>query len=144
MNDFINLVSMTEGIKEETSHANNPTQNHTRTYPSDSGYSTGSFLAEHSMRPRQSNRHSNFIQTGRNSTRAIFSETIYDLIRWWRPLWYIIDKEPSANQVDLEKLLTIYLFTKKGRSVCTPEQKRIRHPAVLPADTNHEALTSSA
>ena len=47
-------------------------------------------------------------------TRAIFSETIYDLIRWWRPLWYIINKEPSANREDLEKLLTIYLFTKKG------------------------------
>ena len=47
-------------------------------------------------------------------TRAIFSETIYDLIRWWRPLWYIINKEPSTNQEDLEKLLTIYLFTKKG------------------------------
>jgi 16S rRNA (cytosine967-C5)-methyltransferase len=49
-----------------------------------------------------------------DETRAIFSDTIYDLIRWWRPLWYIIDKEPSANQEDLQRLITIYLFSKKG------------------------------
>ncbi len=49
-----------------------------------------------------------------DSKRAIFSDTIYDLIRWWRPLWFIIDKEPSENPEDLQKLITIYLFTKKG------------------------------
>lgn len=48
------------------------------------------------------------------SKRAVFSDTIYDLIRWWRPLWYIIDKEPSANEEDLQNLITIYLFSKKG------------------------------
>jgi 16S rRNA (cytosine967-C5)-methyltransferase len=46
--------------------------------------------------------------------RAVFSDTIYDLIRWWRPLWYIIDKEPSADEKDIQNLITIYLFSKKG------------------------------
>ncbi|MCX6671112.1 MAG: RsmB/NOP family class I SAM-dependent RNA methyltransferase [Euryarchaeota archaeon] len=49
-----------------------------------------------------------------DSKRAVFSDTIYDLIRWWRPLWYIIDKEPSTNEEDIQNLITIYLFSKKG------------------------------
>ena len=46
--------------------------------------------------------------------RAVFSETVYDLIRWWRLLWYIIDQEPSSEEKDFQKLITIYLFSKKG------------------------------
>jgi 16S rRNA (cytosine967-C5)-methyltransferase len=46
--------------------------------------------------------------------RAVFSETVYDIIRWWRPLWYIIDREPSSEEKDFQKLITIYLFSKKG------------------------------
>jgi len=49
-----------------------------------------------------------------DDTRAIFSDTIYDLIRWWRPLWYIINREPSPDEKDLQTLITIYLFSKKG------------------------------
>jgi 16S rRNA (cytosine967-C5)-methyltransferase len=46
--------------------------------------------------------------------RAVFSETVYDLIRWWRPLWYLIDREPTAEEKNLQKLISIYLFSKKG------------------------------
>lgn len=46
--------------------------------------------------------------------RGMFSETVYDLIRWWRTLWYIIDTEPASDDENLQKLLTIYLFSKKG------------------------------
>jgi 16S rRNA (cytosine967-C5)-methyltransferase len=46
--------------------------------------------------------------------RAAFSEAVYDIIRWWRPLWYIIGQEPSAEETDLQKIITIYLFSKKG------------------------------
>jgi 16S rRNA (cytosine967-C5)-methyltransferase len=49
-----------------------------------------------------------------DSKRAVFSDTIYDLIRWWRPLWFIMGKEPSENTEDLQNLIAIYLFTKKG------------------------------
>jgi 16S rRNA (cytosine967-C5)-methyltransferase len=49
-----------------------------------------------------------------DNKRAVFSDTIYDLIRWWRPLWYIINKEPSPNEEDIQKLITVYLFSKKG------------------------------
>ena len=30
--------------------------------------------------------------------RALFSETVYDLIRWWRPLWYILDRDPYRKK----------------------------------------------
>lgn len=46
--------------------------------------------------------------------RGVFSETVYDLIRWWRSLWYLMDREPSAEEKDLQKLLIVYLFSKKG------------------------------
>ena len=46
--------------------------------------------------------------------RALFSDTIYDLIRWWRLMWYILDRDPSPEEKDLQKLITIYLISKKG------------------------------
>ncbi len=49
-----------------------------------------------------------------DETRAVFSDTIYDIIRWWRPLWFLIETEPSPAHEDLQRLLTIYLFSKKG------------------------------
>jgi 16S rRNA (cytosine967-C5)-methyltransferase len=50
----------------------------------------------------------------KDNKRAVFSDTIYDLIRWWRPLWYIINKDPSSDKEDIKNLLMVYLFTKKG------------------------------
>jgi 16S rRNA (cytosine967-C5)-methyltransferase len=49
-----------------------------------------------------------------DNKRALFSETVYDLIRWWRLLWYILDRDPVPEEKDLQKLITIYLFSKKG------------------------------
>jgi len=55
--------------------------------------------------------------------RAVFSETIYDLIRWWRALWYILGKDPLAEENDLQQLITIYLFTKKGDLTALQKKK---------------------
>jgi 16S rRNA (cytosine967-C5)-methyltransferase len=46
--------------------------------------------------------------------RALFSETVYDLIRWWRLLWYTLDRDPIPEEKNLQKLIPIYLFFKKG------------------------------
>lgn len=54
--------------------------------------------------------------------KAMFSETVYDLIRWWRTLWYIIDTEPSSHEQDLRKLLTVYQFSKKGDASALQEE----------------------
>jgi 16S rRNA (cytosine967-C5)-methyltransferase len=55
--------------------------------------------------------------------RAVFSETVYDLIRWWRPLWYILDREASSEEKDLQKLIPVYLFTKQG-DITSLQKKR--------------------
>lgn len=44
--------------------------------------------------------------------RAYFSETIYDITRYWRLLWYLARKEQSFNSKDLESILNVYLFFK--------------------------------
>jgi 16S rRNA (cytosine967-C5)-methyltransferase len=58
-----------------------------------------------------------------DNKRALFSETIYDLVRWWRPLWFILDRDPIPEEKDLQKLITIYLFSKKG-DLSALEKKR--------------------
>ena len=63
--------------------------------------------------------------------RAVFSETVYDLIRWWRPLWYIIDREPSSEEKDLQKLITIYLFSKKGDITALQKKRELDASQVL-------------
>jgi 16S rRNA (cytosine967-C5)-methyltransferase len=63
--------------------------------------------------------------------RAVFSETVYDLIRWWRSLWYIIDREPSSEEKDLQKLITIYLFSKKGDITALQKKRELDAPQVL-------------
>lgn len=66
-----------------------------------------------------------------DQTRGLFSETVYDLIRWWRPLWYIIDREPSSDEKDLEKLLTIYLFSKKGDLTALQKKRGLHLETIL-------------
>jgi 16S rRNA (cytosine967-C5)-methyltransferase len=63
--------------------------------------------------------------------RAVFSETVYDLIRWWRSLWYIIDREPSSEEKDLQKLITIYLFSKKGDITALQKKRELDASQVL-------------
>jgi len=53
-------------------------------------------------------------QEWEDQKRAVFSETVYDLIRWWKPLWFVLDTEPSPEEKNMQKLIPVYLFTKKG------------------------------
>jgi 16S rRNA (cytosine967-C5)-methyltransferase len=74
--------------------------------------------------------------------RAAFSEAVYDIIRWWRPLWFIIGQEPSAEEKDLEKLITIYLFSKKGDITALQKKRGLDASQVLQRIEN--AKTSRA
>jgi 16S rRNA (cytosine967-C5)-methyltransferase len=81
-----------------------------------------------------------------DSERAIFSETLYDLVRWWRPLWYIIDKEPSADEDDLQTLITLYLFSKKGDISALQKKKGFNAPQLfqrIQTTKNSRALRES-
>ena len=63
--------------------------------------------------------------------RALFSETVYDITRWWRPLWYIIDIKPTPEEEYLQKLITIYLVSKKGDITALQKRKGIDAAGVL-------------
>jgi 16S rRNA (cytosine967-C5)-methyltransferase len=63
--------------------------------------------------------------------RALFSETVYDLIRWWRTLWYLLNMEPSSSDENLQKLLSIYLFSKKGSITELQKKQGVVIPDVL-------------
>jgi 16S rRNA (cytosine967-C5)-methyltransferase len=41
--------------------------------------------------------------------RAFIAENIYDCVRWWKLLWYIIEKEPKNNTEDIRKLVGVQL-----------------------------------
>jgi len=48
--------------------------------------------------------------------RALFSNTIYDIIRYWRFLWTAIDREPSFDDRDLWHLMGAYQI-KRGEEL---------------------------
>lgn len=66
-----------------------------------------------------------------DDTRGLFSETVYDLIRWWRTLWYIMDREPSAEEKDFQKLITVYLFSKKGDLTALQKKRGLDSQQIL-------------
>lgn len=39
--------------------------------------------------------------------RRFFAENVYDMVRWWRKLWFLVDSEPSQNEEDLWKVLGV-------------------------------------
>jgi 16S rRNA (cytosine967-C5)-methyltransferase len=53
--------------------------------------------------------------------RGFFSDTVYDITRYWKLLWYLIKKEPSFKYKDLEQILDAYLFY-KGEKVKRSEE----------------------
>jgi 16S rRNA (cytosine967-C5)-methyltransferase len=70
-------------------------------------------------------------QDWEDQKRASFSETVYELIRWWRTLWYLLNMEPSSSDVTLQKLLIIYLFSKKGTITVLQKKQGLVIPDIL-------------
>lgn len=48
-----------------------------------------------------------------DTKKGLFSETIYDILRYWRFLWFLVGKEPSYIDRDLNNLLGAYLFYRR-------------------------------
>lgn len=46
------------------------------------------------------------------SKRGIFSDSVYDIVRYWRLLWYLLGKKPTLDKNDLRQLIGVYLFYK--------------------------------
>jgi len=47
--------------------------------------------------------------------KGLFSDTVYDIVRYWRLLWYLLKKKPSLERNDLQHLISIYTFYKGKR-----------------------------
>lgn len=47
-----------------------------------------------------------------SSDRRFIAETIYDMVRWWRKLWYLTGQEPNLTNAGLWKLCGVYIITK--------------------------------
>jgi len=60
-----------------------------------------------------------------NQTKGYFSDTIYDIVRYWRLLWYLLKKEPNLEKKDLLNLISVYFFYKEKRIFNTTEIKNI-------------------
>jgi 16S rRNA (cytosine967-C5)-methyltransferase len=68
--------------------------------------------------------------------RALFSEIIYDLIRWWRLLWYILDQDPLLEEKNIQDLITIYLFSKKGDLSVIQKKRKMDVNQIIQRITN--------
>jgi 16S rRNA (cytosine967-C5)-methyltransferase len=60
-----------------------------------------------------------------NQAKGYFSDTIYDIVRYWRLLWYLLKKEPTLEKKDLLNLIGVYFFYKERRIFNTTEIKNI-------------------
>lgn len=54
-----------------------------------------------------------------DETKGLFSDMVYDLVRYWRLLWYLLRKKPSLDKNDLQHLISIYIFYKEKRILGT-------------------------
>lgn len=48
-----------------------------------------------------------------STDRKFLAETVYEIVRWWRKLWFLAGEEPSANKEKIGKIIGIYLALKE-------------------------------
>jgi 16S rRNA (cytosine967-C5)-methyltransferase len=66
-----------------------------------------------------------------SSDRKFIAETIYDMVRWWRKLWYLAGEEPSLDTRALWDLCAVYFITKDMSLPDWEEFERINESAIL-------------
>ena len=42
--------------------------------------------------------------------RKFLAESVYEVVRWWRKLWFVYGKEPNLSQQDLWNVLGVYFL----------------------------------
>ena len=74
-----------------------------------------------------------------NERRGFFSDTVYDITRYWRLLWYLTKKEQSFKYKDLEQILDACLFY-KGEKVKKSEELTDRLSSARKIRAIHESI----
>src|SRR5580698_3565591 len=54
-----------------------------------------------------------------SSDRKFIAETVYDTVRWWRKLWFIINEEPSLEKPGLWKITGVYFLVSKTQNIAS-------------------------
>lgn len=75
-----------------------------------------------------------------SSDRKFIAETIYDMVRWWRKLWYLTGREPSLNEGGLWELCGIYFITKDITLPAWKEFENINEPAILQREAKAQSV----
>lgn len=57
--------------------------------------------------------------------RRFFAEMVYDLVRWWRRLWYALNREPSFENSDLWHLVGAWLRITQDQTPDWPEWRNL-------------------
>ena len=73
--------------------------------------------------------------------RKFFAETSYDMTRWWRRLWYALDREESCMDQDLYHLFAVY-FTVKN--IDLPDWQEWQGLDLLKAKKRYEEVSEPA
>lgn len=60
-----------------------------------------------------------------DETKRFFSDTVYDIVRYWRTLWYLLNKQPSFDKRDLFNLIQMYVYYKERHLYDTEGKERI-------------------
>lgn len=60
-----------------------------------------------------------------DETKRFFSDTVYDMVRYWRTLWYLLNKQPSFDKRDLFNLIQMYVYYKEKHLYDTEGKERI-------------------
>jgi 16S rRNA (cytosine967-C5)-methyltransferase len=66
-----------------------------------------------------------------SSDRKFIAETIYDMVRWWRKLWYVAGREPSLDTRALWDLCGVYFISKDMSLPDWEEFENVNESAVL-------------
>jgi 16S rRNA (cytosine967-C5)-methyltransferase len=77
--------------------------------------------------------------------RHFVAEATYDIVRWWRFLWHLVDSEPDFSDDGLRKLLSAYLVYYKQVDTTAGYQLELPDAAALAArkDTAAPAIALS-
>jgi len=60
-----------------------------------------------------------------NQTKDYFLDAVYDIVRYWRLLWFLLKKEPNLEKKDLLRLIQTYFYYKEKRIIDIKEIKNI-------------------
>lgn len=64
--------------------------------------------------------------------RRFFAESVYEMVRWWRLLWFLLSEEESLEEENLLRLFAVWLLHKGESLPDWPEFKNVKLKSTEP------------